>query len=194
MWFHLPKLPLHCWGEESLSRIVNAIGVPLFADDCTSKKLCVSYARVLVEVDITNPLVKQVRIRDNYGKEFAQLTIPEWYPYYCPKCHKVGHVCTEKNHPKPTTTRSESERTERVQGQTSSTEQQHTPSTSDCHSTQPADPNRKVDQKHNNEGEWAIVKGSRTATRHNNNSVNIIPVHNNNITILSEVNEQENST
>lgn len=91
VWCTLPKLPLHCWGKKSLSRIVSAIGVPLYADDCTSKQLRVSYARVLVEVDITKPLVKQVRIRDRVGKEFAQLVVPEWYPYYCPKCHNVGH-------------------------------------------------------------------------------------------------------
>ena len=99
MWFRLPKLPLHCWGEESLNRIIGAIGVPLFSDDCTSKQLCVSYARVLVEVDITKPVAKQVHIRDITGKDFTQLVMPEWYPYFCSKCHKVGHVCKENKPP-----------------------------------------------------------------------------------------------
>lgn len=107
VWFRLPKLPLHYWGEESLSQIVSAIGVPLYGDDCTSKQLKVSYARVLVEVDITKPLVKHVRIRDNTGKEFARLVVPEWYPFYCPI--KVGHVCREKSKSTADTTSDDSE-------------------------------------------------------------------------------------
>lgn len=52
VWIRLPSLPLHCCGVEALSRIVSAVGVPIIADDCTAKQLKVSYARVLVEVDV----------------------------------------------------------------------------------------------------------------------------------------------
>lgn len=53
VWFRLPRLPLHYWGEESLSRITSVLGVPLLADECTTSQLRLSYARVLVEIDIT---------------------------------------------------------------------------------------------------------------------------------------------
>lgn len=95
VWVRLPNLPLHCWGEEALSRIVSAIGVPILADECTTKQLKVSYARVLVEVDVTQDFVKDIKVRDNTGKEFWQKAIPEWRPFYCRKCHKLGHECNE---------------------------------------------------------------------------------------------------
>jgi uncharacterized protein DUF4283 len=97
VWIRLPSLPLHCWGEETLSRIVSAVGVPIIADDCTAKQLKVSYARVLVEVDITKEFEKEIQIRDNTGREFTQKVIPEWRPYYCRRCHKIGHECKDEN-------------------------------------------------------------------------------------------------
>ncbi|CAO2830756.1 unnamed protein product [Amaranthus hypochondriacus] len=99
VWFRLPSLPLHCWGEESLSRIVSAVGVPVLADECTSKQLKVSYARVLVEVDITQEITKEIRVRDNLGREFMQKAIPEWRPFFCRKCNKIGHECKETSEP-----------------------------------------------------------------------------------------------
>ncbi|CAO2817618.1 unnamed protein product [Amaranthus hypochondriacus] len=97
VWIRLPNLPLHCWGEDTPSRIVSAVGVPVIADECTAKQLKVSYARVLVEVDITQDLVKEITVRDSTGREFVQKAIPEWKPFYCRKCNKVGHDCKDTN-------------------------------------------------------------------------------------------------
>lgn len=36
LWIRLPKLPLNCWGNDSLSRIGSVIGKPICADECTS--------------------------------------------------------------------------------------------------------------------------------------------------------------
>src|SRR5688572_12041733 len=95
VWIRLPSLPLHCWGKETLSRIVGAVGVPVLVDDCTTKQLKVSYARVLVEVDITQEFVKEIKLRDNTGREFIQKAIPERRPFFCRKCNKMGHECKE---------------------------------------------------------------------------------------------------
>lgn len=53
IWVKLPSLPLHLWGSKILGKIGSAIGKPMFSDECTANKLRVSYARILVEVDIT---------------------------------------------------------------------------------------------------------------------------------------------
>lgn len=95
VWIRLPSLPLHCWGEETLSRIVSAVGVPVLTDECTAKQLKVSYARVFVEIDVTKEFVKEITIRDNNGREFTQKAIPEWRPFFCQKCNKLGHECKE---------------------------------------------------------------------------------------------------
>lgn len=96
LWIRLPKLPLTCWSEDSLSRIESVVGKPICTDECTSQQRRISYARLLVEVDITKPLVYKVQIEDDKGKVLEQQVYYEWAPMFCQKCHVVGHVCREK--------------------------------------------------------------------------------------------------
>lgn len=53
LWVTFPRLPLHLWGRNSLSKIASGIGNPITTNECTAKKLRVSYAKVLIEVDVT---------------------------------------------------------------------------------------------------------------------------------------------
>lgn len=96
LWIRLPNLPLHCWSVDSLSRIGSVIGRPLCADECTSHQSRISYARMLVEVDITKPLVYKIPITGENGLELLQQVYYEWVPLFCQKCQKVGHMCREK--------------------------------------------------------------------------------------------------
>ncbi|KAL5184132.1 Transposon TX1 uncharacterized protein [Glycine soja] len=97
LWVKLPKLPLHLWGVKSLNKIGSAIGVPLVTDECTASKIRVSYARILVEVDITKTLVKEVTIKDCEGRKISQGVEYEWRPLYYEKCHKLGHQCKKND-------------------------------------------------------------------------------------------------
>lgn len=87
IWIQLPQLPLHLWGEPSIGKIAS-----------------VSYARVLVEVDVTQPLKDHVIIRDHKEKMIRQSIVYEWKSSFCPTCLKIGHDCTKKKmtQPKPT--------------------------------------------------------------------------------------------
>ena len=97
LWVNFPKLPLNCWGEGSLSRIASAIGLPIFADECTTKQTRISYARMLVEVNVTQSIPQKITVMDPYGKTFSQEVVLEWRPQYCDKCQKIGHVCQVEN-------------------------------------------------------------------------------------------------
>ena len=77
---NFPKLPLNCWGVGSLSRIASAIGVPLFADECTTKQTRISYARMLIEVNVTKAIPQQITVVDPNGKTFLQDVELEWRP------------------------------------------------------------------------------------------------------------------
>ncbi|XP_070039159.1 uncharacterized protein [Nicotiana tomentosiformis] len=44
LWVKLPNLPLSCWERETLSRIGSGLGVPVYADECTTKVERISYA------------------------------------------------------------------------------------------------------------------------------------------------------
>ncbi|KAH9614827.1 hypothetical protein KSS87_007638 [Heliosperma pusillum] len=81
LWVQFPNLPLNFWGVESLSRIGSVIGEPLYADECTVKKSRISYARVLIDTDVTKPLPDSVTISDlSTGKTFVQKVVFEWIP------------------------------------------------------------------------------------------------------------------
>lgn len=93
IWVKLPKLPLHLWGETSLNKIGSAIGIPLVTDECTTHRLRVSYARILVEVDITQKMLDEITITDNKGLKRKQPIEYEWRPKFCEKCQTIGHQC-----------------------------------------------------------------------------------------------------
>ena len=95
LWANFPKLPLNCWGAGSLSRIASAIGVPLFADECTTKQTRISYARMLIEVNVTKPVPEKIAVKDPNGRTFMQDVVMEWKPLYCDKCQRIGHQCQE---------------------------------------------------------------------------------------------------
>lgn len=59
------KLSLFLWSATSLGKIGSAMGKPLFTDECKANKLCISFARILVEVDITKKLKESIIIKDN---------------------------------------------------------------------------------------------------------------------------------
>lgn len=69
LWVKLPNLPLYLWGDNTLGKIVSAIGNPIVTDECTASKLRVSYGRILVEVDITKELPQEITIRDRSGNK-----------------------------------------------------------------------------------------------------------------------------
>lgn len=78
-----------------MGKIVSAIGNPIVTDECTASKLRISYARILVEVDITKELPQEIIVRDKDGNKMKQVVEFEWKPQFCSKCQKIGHKCGE---------------------------------------------------------------------------------------------------
>ncbi|XP_075092451.1 uncharacterized protein LOC142172681 [Nicotiana tabacum] len=72
LWIQLPKLPLNCWEDDSLSRTGSTLGVLIYVDACTTKVERISYARILVKIDVTRPLPIQIMVEDPNGREFEQ--------------------------------------------------------------------------------------------------------------------------
>lgn len=83
LWVRLRKLPLTCWSRDSLSRIGSVLGKPVCANDCTSEQKRISYARLLIEVDITKPLIYKIQIEGDKGKMIEQQVYYEWVPIFC---------------------------------------------------------------------------------------------------------------
>jgi len=96
LWIQLPNLPLICWGPDSLSRIGSTLGKPLFADECSSKQTRISYARILIEIDITIPLLHKILVESPDEKCFEHKIAYDWEPTFCQKCQQVEHNCDTK--------------------------------------------------------------------------------------------------
>ncbi|KAH0749113.1 hypothetical protein KY290_028345 [Solanum tuberosum] len=72
LWIKLPNFPLNCWNSVVLSKIGNSLGKPLYADECTTQASRISFTRILIEMDVTRPLPKMIKIRDHKGKVLEQ--------------------------------------------------------------------------------------------------------------------------
>lgn len=49
--------------------MASALGVPITTNECTVKKLHISYARMLIEIDITRDVQQTVRIKGDDDDE-----------------------------------------------------------------------------------------------------------------------------
>lgn len=101
LWVRLPNLPLNCWSSDSLSRLGSVVGVPVCADEYTTNQSRISYARLLIEVDITKELIRTIPIENEEGKLIEQQVFYEWTPAYCTMCKKIGHDCKNTKPPPP---------------------------------------------------------------------------------------------
>ncbi|KAG5632846.1 hypothetical protein H5410_004563 [Solanum commersonii] len=80
LWFSFPNLPMNCWSCNSLSRIASAIGKPIYADECTTKQSTISYARMLIETNVTKPLLEEITVHNPNGRQFVQEVWFDWWP------------------------------------------------------------------------------------------------------------------
>ncbi|KAG5614545.1 hypothetical protein H5410_014369 [Solanum commersonii] len=96
IWVKYPNLPLSCWCMDSLSRISSGLGEPLYADECTTKVDRISFAKVLIEMDVARELPRKLKVEDPSGRCFEQVVQYEWVPKYCAKCMQVEHKCNGK--------------------------------------------------------------------------------------------------
>ncbi|KAL9448763.1 hypothetical protein AB3S75_016127 [Citrus x aurantiifolia] len=92
VWISFPYLPIHfvqC--KEALFSIASAIGKPLRIDQATASLSRPSVARVLIERDVTQPLLPRIRIGvGNSG--FWQNVLYEKIPHYCASCKPLGNA------------------------------------------------------------------------------------------------------
>jgi hypothetical protein len=94
IWIQL-SLNFKYWGEKSLFKIVSQLGKPIKRDAATVSRDKLQYARVLVDMPITQKLPDQVSFMNEHS-ELVQVPITyEWRPTVCDNCKLVGHSTIE---------------------------------------------------------------------------------------------------
>eukprot|EP00253_Pinus_taeda_P031855 PITA_31855 len=80
VWVRLPHLPLHCWGDESVKSIRNAVGK--YIDRCKPKENMHACAKICVEVDLGKGLPEAIKIKIDQWMHIKQLDY-EHIPFKC---------------------------------------------------------------------------------------------------------------
>ncbi|OIT40527.1 hypothetical protein A4A49_04466 [Nicotiana attenuata] len=96
IWINLPGLPIQCWAEENLGRIASLLGKPICTDRLTAECERVSYARILVEMDTTQPMPDDFCV-ETPNRSWMQRVEFEWKPKFCIDCNEFGHAAEESN-------------------------------------------------------------------------------------------------
>lgn len=94
IWIKLPNLPLNCWTSDSLSRIGSLLGVPICADECTTRQPRISFARLLIEMDVTKELPKSIAIQDPTGTIITQEVVYDWLPHFARLARRWAIIVT----------------------------------------------------------------------------------------------------
>ncbi|GAA0162163.1 hypothetical protein LIER_18317 [Lithospermum erythrorhizon] len=92
MWVQFHNVPLCYWNPNGLGKITSKLGRPLYSDQVTSEYSKASYARILVEVDVTKKPVFEYEVKIKGGGAFLQRVSYENYQDYCFQCKKFGHA------------------------------------------------------------------------------------------------------
>jgi hypothetical protein len=89
VWVRLPFLPLHCWNDETIKNIGNALG--RFIDRAEPRDGLQSCARLCVEVDLEKGLPEAIQLILD-GWSYIQMVDYEQLPFKCKYCHEYGHL------------------------------------------------------------------------------------------------------
>jgi hypothetical protein len=96
-WVKLPNLPLRCWTPLCLSKIGSMIGKPIHCDIPTATMSRLSYARILVEVDLLQELPNAIQVVLPNGSPLSQQVTYESLPRFCKRCRVIGHSANTCN-------------------------------------------------------------------------------------------------
>ncbi|KAL0307694.1 UNVERIFIED_CONTAM: hypothetical protein Sangu_3015100 [Sesamum angustifolium] len=89
---HPPVAPSRVLAPQHSCKICSKLGTPIAMDSLTMKMERVSYARILVEVDVSKPLVDHVDLMLPNGVRRSQPVAYEFTPKFCTKCNWFGHL------------------------------------------------------------------------------------------------------
>lgn len=79
VWIQLPKLPWRFWTPKGLSKLASYVGLPIARDKLTTKRARLSYARMLVEVNIRGKFLNRFLLPAQMGVPFNSLLFISTY-------------------------------------------------------------------------------------------------------------------
>lgn len=62
VWIRIYGIPYHCWSSNILLSLTSFIGLPLRLDDITASQKLQTYARILVNIDLSIPKPSEIKV------------------------------------------------------------------------------------------------------------------------------------
>ncbi|KAH6786733.1 hypothetical protein C2S52_006285 [Perilla frutescens var. hirtella] len=90
LWVRLYNLPLEYWHEEVFVGIARLVGNPLKIDGMSMHGEVGHFARILIEIDMSQPLQSSVMVDREEASFFVDLSY-ENIPLFCSDCQMVGY-------------------------------------------------------------------------------------------------------
>uniref|UniRef100_A0A803P4Q1 Reverse transcriptase domain-containing protein n=1 Tax=Cannabis sativa TaxID=3483 RepID=A0A803P4Q1_CANSA len=97
VWIRLNGPGLQYWGKNCLSALVSTIGKPVMIDKVTQNRSMVKFARVLVDMDISDEPPKLIEFLNERKQLVEQQVEYEWLPSKCGVCGMLGHIVSNCN-------------------------------------------------------------------------------------------------
>uniref|UniRef100_A0A803P0M5 CCHC-type domain-containing protein n=1 Tax=Cannabis sativa TaxID=3483 RepID=A0A803P0M5_CANSA len=92
LWIRLHRLGLQYWASKTLSALVSTIGTPIMVDKFTKDRTRIQFARVVVEIDISESPPRSLWYFNEVGQLVDQAIDYEWLPTKCKNCSSFGHI------------------------------------------------------------------------------------------------------
>ena len=91
------KIEIQCLSPLCLSKLASVIGKPVHLDSPTTSMTRLSYARVLIDIDLLVELPSSIDITLPNGVTKSQAVIYESLPRFCKQCKTLGHSTSASN-------------------------------------------------------------------------------------------------
>ncbi|XP_074304945.1 uncharacterized protein LOC141639797 [Silene latifolia] len=92
LWMKLYGLDIKFWGTGCLKKICGQVGQFIKCDEATAHRDFMGYARIMVEVEIGQQFLSEIRFIDETGKPQEVRVVYDWLPTNCTVCKGVGHT------------------------------------------------------------------------------------------------------
>jgi hypothetical protein len=92
VWVRLPNLPLHFYSASFLPTLGNALGRFIKIDTDRITKGFITFARICVEIDLSQGLPDRILIDWGDGDPFIQMVDYENTAFRCRSCQQTGHL------------------------------------------------------------------------------------------------------
>ncbi|KAJ8619846.1 hypothetical protein MRB53_028375 [Persea americana] len=90
VWIRLKGIPYHCWSSDILLSIASSIGKPIRLDETTTTQRMMSFARILVNLDLSKPYPNSVSVALEGDTVVEVEVLYENIP--CSSCLSAGHL------------------------------------------------------------------------------------------------------